>query len=556
MITIFRLLPLTSVLLIACWIGLRFRGDRLSAIRELPNARLAPVAVALATMGVIWYAWGSLRQVPVIHDEASYLLQAETFARGRWAMASPPLSSFFEQFHVFVTPTFASKYPPGHGILLVPGIWLGLPGLVPLLLNGLAAAILFVLVRRVTNGWVALLTFVLWLPMRENLWFRSSYFSENTTSVLWLLGWFALLKWRETAQQRWLSAVAACTGWMAITRPLTALAFALPVGAVVLWDISRQRTWRSLVYPSVLGLAIVCLLPVWNAKTTGNWRETPYALYSKIYFPFDVMGFGRDTTPATRPLPVDMQHFVQAFGPVHETHTIDRLPRILYDRWNVLFEESFTGIRVALALFALVALATLSAAGWFAAISSLVLTVCYLLFAHPAGWSLYYLEIAPLFPFLAACGIWTTWLALGKHDGATRRTLLRATTPQAAIAGAIVFVLLLVPAHAEIVRTHRGQAVRRAYQSRFAEAAARLPEERTIVFIRYAPAHDIHRSLIANHASLATARTWFVYDRGAENAALMALAPGRTPYLYDDATSTFERLDRGADSTPPSEIIR
>ena len=223
MITFFRLLPLTGVLLIACWIGLRFRGDRLSAIRELPNGRLAPVAVALVTMGVIWYVWGRLRQVPVIHDEASYLLQAETFARGRWAMASPPLPSFFEQFHVFVTPTFASKYPPGHGILLVPGIWLGLPGLVPLLLNGLAAAILFVLVRRVTNGWVALLTFALWLPMRENLWFRASYFSEITTSVLWLLGWFALLKWRETAQQRWLSTVAACTGWMAITRPLTAL---------------------------------------------------------------------------------------------------------------------------------------------------------------------------------------------------------------------------------------------------------------------------------------------------------------------------------------------
>jgi hypothetical protein len=305
-----------------------------------------------------------------------------------------------------------------------------------------------------------------------------------------------------------------------------------------------------------LGLAILCLLPVWNAKTTGSWRETPYALYSKIYFPFDVMGFGRDTTPATRPLPPDMQHFAQAFGPVHETHTVDRLPRILYDRWYVLFDEAFSGLRVALVLFALVALTTMSAAGWFAAISSVVLTVCYLLFAHPPTWDLYYLEIGPLFPFLAACGIWTTWLALGKYDGATRRTLLHTTTPQAAIAGAIMLVLLLVPARAEIVRTQRGQAMRRAYQSKFTAAVARLPEARTIVFIRYAPTHDIHRSLIANQASLANAQTWFVYDRGAENAALMALAPGRTPYLYDDATSTFERLDGGPNSTPSSEIIR
>jgi hypothetical protein len=56
------------------------------------------------------------------------------------------------------------------------------------------------------------------------------------------------------------------------------------------------------------------------------------------------------------------------------------------------------------------------------------------------------------------------------------------------------------------------------------------------VFIRYAPWHDIHRSLIANDADLPDAKTWFVYDRGVENAKLTALAPGRTPYLYDESS--------------------
>src|SRR5262249_27550061 len=141
MLTIFRMLPLLGVVLLACWIGLRFPGDRLARLEALPNSRLAPLAAALVTMGVIGCIWGSLRQIPVVHDEASYLLQAETFARWRWAMPSPRLPDFFDQFHVLVTPTFASKYWPGHGILLVPGIWLGVPGLVPLLLNGLAAAL-------------------------------------------------------------------------------------------------------------------------------------------------------------------------------------------------------------------------------------------------------------------------------------------------------------------------------------------------------------------------------------------------------------------------------
>src|SRR6266566_2947042 len=153
------------IVLLTGWVGMRTPEGGFSALRALPDSRFTPLAVAFATMLVIWYVWGSLHQVPIVHDEASYLLQAETFARGRWTMPSPPLPAFFEQFHVFVTPTFASKYPPGHGMLLVPGIWLGIPGLIPLVLNGLAAALLFVLVRRVTNGWIALLTFVLWLPM-------------------------------------------------------------------------------------------------------------------------------------------------------------------------------------------------------------------------------------------------------------------------------------------------------------------------------------------------------------------------------------------------------
>ena len=139
----------------------------------------------------------------------------------------------------------------------------------------------------------------------------------------------------------------------------------------------------------------------------------------------------------------------------------------------------------------------------------------------------------------------------------TRRTLLQTTTPQAGIAGAILFVLLIVPARADIVRAQRGQAFNRAYQVDFTAATAHLPGTRTIVFIRYAPEHNIHRSLIANHANLADTRTWFVYDRGAENAALMALAPGRTPYLYDDATSTFRRLDSvAADSATAPVSIR
>jgi hypothetical protein len=493
-------------------------------------------------MLVIWYVWGSLHQIPVVHDEASYLLQAETFARGRWAMPSPPLPAFFEQFHVFVTPTFASKYPPGHALLLVPGIWMGLPGLVPLILNGLAAALLFMLVRRITNSWIALLTIVLWLPMSSNLGFRASYFSENTSSVLWLLGWWALLEWREKRAERWLIVIAGCVAWMAITRPLTAVAFAIPLAVIVVWDTVRSRQWRQLVRPVLLGLAVLSLLPLASARVTGDWRESPYTLYAKSYLPFDKLGFGLDTATAERALPADMKEMVKVFGPLHADHTVRHLPHIFFDRWEEMFADAFRGDRRLLVFFAIISLAVLPTAGWFAVVGSLLLTLCYLSYAHPAAWDAYYLEILPLFPFLTACGIWTFWVALRRRSADIRLTSLRTIGPPQALASLILGAALLLPARSAIIQAERLQTLRRAYKLNFETAVAHLPGERTIVFIRYAPWHHIHTSLIANDADLVDARTWFVYDRGAENAALMALAPGRVPYLFDERSGAIQRL--------------
>ena len=538
-----------EVVLLAGLVALRLPNDRFANVQHLPDWRFAPHVIALCMMLVIWYVWASLHQVPVVHDEASYLLQAETFARGHWVMPSPPLPQFFEQFHVFVTPTFASKYPPGHGLMMVPGIWLHLPGLIPLLLNGFAAALLFILVRRVTNGWVALLTVVLWLPMKTNLLFRPSYFSENTSSVLWLLGWWALLEWRATRLEKWLILLAACTAWMAITRPLTALAFAIPVAALVVRDAVKMKNWRQLVRPALAGVAIFSLLPISSAMDTGSWRVSPYSLYAKDYMPFDKLGFGLDSTPPGRALPPDMRDIAKAFGPVHAAHTPGHLPRVLYDRWQFMFTDAFRGNRLPLAIFAVVALVALPAAGWFAVASSLILTLCYLGYAHDASWDVYYLEILPLFPFLTACGIWTVWVSLARRGKDVRKNALSVVPPQAAFAAAVVAVLWLIPARSDVMQARREQASRRAYQLAFSEAVSTLPDARTIVFIRYAPRHFVHTSLIANQADLANARTWLVYDRGAEDAELMALAPNRVPYLFDEQSGSLRRLSDRASSS-------
>ncbi len=138
--------------------------------------------------------------MPKSHDENAYLLQAGIFAQGRWSDPPPPLPEFFEQMHVLSQPRRAAKYPPGHALVLAPGVALGVPAAVPVALAGASGALLFALARRAANAAVAGLAWLFWLAPSHPLYFRASYLSEGTTSLLWLAGWWALAEWVETAQ--------------------------------------------------------------------------------------------------------------------------------------------------------------------------------------------------------------------------------------------------------------------------------------------------------------------------------------------------------------------
>lgn len=223
---------------------------------------------------------------PAVHDEFSYVLAGETFARGRLTNPKHSLWEFFETVYVIHDPTYQSKYPPGQGLMLAAGIalsgepilgvWLGtalacgaltwmLLAWLPrkwALAGGFLAALHPVMLQWGATFWggaVAMTGGALLLGAMRRLWDRPGFWDGI------VLGAGTLL--------------------LANSRPFEGLLLCLAVGvALLLWMLRR----RNAAWPVVAAMALV-LVPgfVWmgyyNWRVTAHPLLTPYQRHDQIY---------------------------------------------------------------------------------------------------------------------------------------------------------------------------------------------------------------------------------------------------------------------------------
>jgi 4-amino-4-deoxy-L-arabinose transferase-like glycosyltransferase len=513
-------------------------------------ARWAPVIVGVVTAIVVVWVGVSLERPPTIHDEAAYLLQAELLSRGRISAPSPPITEFFEQTHVLVEPRLVPKYPPGHAVALLPGVMLGLPALSPALFSGIAAGFLFALARRLAGTWVAYLTWMLWATAPRLLDFRSTYLSEITTGALCIIAFWILSCWWEAERGWQLPALAGVVAGVLLTRPLTGMALVVPAGVVVFAGLRRGRSIRRLGHGLVVGTILIALLPVWNSAATGDWATMPFTIYAETYIPWDRLGFGLDTTEGTRALPTEWKSWAEQFAAIHSEHTVRALPGILVKRVHVVWRdllgpEIHRMLWTPFLIIGLFAMARKVRIGLLWAAAHLAV---YLLYAHPPVWSVYYYEIQALIAFVTAAGFW--WVAEGLFSrrygsavGLRRAQLVMMT--------AVLVVLALGYFEARGVRT---AVLRRiAHRLRIERQLASIEEPLSVVFVRFRPESNAHRSLIENSPDFEAARHWIVRDRGDQNCRLLGRAVDRAGYVLDEKTTSLRRFSCAEDGRPTIE---
>lgn len=516
----------------------------LRRVETLLSTRWAVLAIGVISALTFAYEWSTLHELPLVHDEAAYILQARLFAAGKWT-DSVPIPEFFEQPHVLVTPRYAAKYPPGNPLLLVPGIWFGQPGLMPVLVLGVAGALIFMLGRRLPNVWVGVIAWMVWLGLAApTTTFRPSYFSEMLTQALWLAGWWALLRWRDDRRLRHLLVASGCVGSMAITRPLTAIAFAIPVGVAVLVLTRRRQSWAQLAAACGVGIAFLAVIALWSARTTGDWRVTPLMLYSDQYMPYEVPGFGFRDRPALREPSPEIACFAGMYGNAHRGHVPSAMPANLYARTRATLGAFFADRRHGLVFFALLGILASPLELGFMLATCAVLLLSYLTYAHGASWTVYYLETQPVCALLAAAGLWIAIAAIGRRWGrAPAGDPTRTSGTHLASWCLLLFALLAVgPTRDAIRMVRKFKASGDVPHKLFRQAVDSLPGGRKIVFVRYATGKGCQQNLIQNNPPMATAETWIVNDRGTDDIRLLRAAPDRVPYLFDASTYTMSRL--------------
>lgn len=486
------------------------------------------LAAGLA-LGISW-----LRPpLPAVHDEFSYLLAADTFSHGRLTNPTHPMWEHFETPHEIQQPTYASKYPPGQGLILalgqaaaghpVVGLWISV---------ALAAAATTWMSRAWMPRRWALLGGVLAAlhPGLQLIW-TQSYWGGNVAFAggALVLGAYARLRRAPSCRHAvWLGVGLAV---LANSRPFEGAVASLPVALAMLswlivragdvqvadsnparrqggggkprWRLGRLRPprtcsplrprlpWRVVLTVAFVLAATATGMAYYNWRVTGSPWKMPYAAHEETYgaAPFFLW------QPAG-PLP-EYRHarIARLHSWLLDTYRYQRTwPGFVGEKWVALVNlwHFFLGVALSLPLLALPWVLRnrrywLPMAIVLAAWAALLTTT----WANPH----YFAPAGPALLLIVVQGL--RHLRVRTWQRASRRSLLVRALVLAQFIGFGQYAWFHV-------RQPPGE-----FASRRAELVRRLEASpgRHLVIVRYGPDYNIHQEWVHNGADIEASRS-------------------------------------------------
>ena len=299
------LFGLEWVLLLATWLAARKCrrfGEGWFARLEAMGTRFAerkvaaPVALAFSVI-LVRAAMLPVHPIPhpVVADEFSHLLLADTLAHGR--LANPPHAHWrsFESLHVIPQPTYSSMYFPGPALLLWLGQvttgepWWGL-------LTGMGALcglVCWALQAWFPARWALLGGILTALHIGLLSYWVDSYWGGTFAALGSALVFGSLARLMKQRKAGWPAtglslAMAVGVGMLANSRPYEGLVLCVPVAGWLAWWLFKGRGLAARLIRCALPMAVMLVLigagmGLYLKAVTGNPLKLPYAVNQERY---------------------------------------------------------------------------------------------------------------------------------------------------------------------------------------------------------------------------------------------------------------------------------
>jgi hypothetical protein len=229
---------------------------------------------------------------PIVTDEFSHLLLADTLVHGRLANPPHPMWRHFETMHVIQQPRYASMYLPGQGAVLALGRvvgghpWWGVWFTTGLL----CGALTWLLQGCLPPGWALLGGFVAMLRLALFSYWVDSYWGGALAALGGTLVLGAWLRLRGKAYLRYGVLFAAGALTLANTRPYEGGVLCVSVGAALGWQFLRGARRERRADLLRVALPVICILlcgltveAVYIRAVTGSPWQLPYTLNQQTY---------------------------------------------------------------------------------------------------------------------------------------------------------------------------------------------------------------------------------------------------------------------------------